>query len=51
MGVDLNRNYDYDFNEITAGNYAGTSDDECDQYYNGKTAFSEKETQAMKNFI
>ncbi|MCC7454826.1 MAG: immune inhibitor A [Crocinitomix sp.] len=43
-GVDLNRNYDYHWNET------GTSPDEDGDTYAGTSAFSEPETQAIKWF-
>ena len=47
VGVDLNRNYDYMFgydNEGSSGIY-------CQEDFRGTHAFSEPETQAVKNFI
>lgn len=45
VGVDLNRNYDYDW-----GNQ-GASADPCDETYRGASAFSELETQAIRDFV
>ncbi|NNE08846.1 MAG: T9SS type A sorting domain-containing protein [Gemmatimonadetes bacterium] len=45
VGVDLNRNYDIDFGG------AGASSNPCDETYHGPSAFSELETQAMRDFI
>jgi len=44
-GVDLNRNFEYGFGG------AGTSSDPCDDTYRGRSAFSEPESQAVKNFV
>lgn len=44
FGIDLNRNYDYLW-----GVYS--SNDSADPSYHGSSAFSEPETQAVKNFI
>jgi hypothetical protein len=43
-GTDLNRNFSYKWNT------AGTSPDVCDEVYAGKSAYSEPETQAVKNY-
>tara|TARA_B100000614_G_scaffold84709_1_gene76174 strand:+ start:13272 stop:15581 length:2310 start_codon:yes stop_codon:yes gene_type:complete len=55
-GVDLNRNYGYAWN--CQGNFlgnqcesSGSSGDGCDETYRGTFAFSEPETQAMRNFV
>ncbi len=45
MGVDLNRNYGSHWNS------GGTSDDTRAETYHGKTAFSEPETQATRDFM
>jgi hypothetical protein len=49
-GVDLNRNYGYEW-----GYYEGEKEDkganECNELYIGKAAFSEKETQVMRDFL
>ena len=45
-GVDLNRNYSYDW-----GNLAGSSDSPCSDLYHGPEAFSEPETQAIRDFV
>lgn len=47
MGVDLNRNYGYQwgFNNI------GSSPDPCEETYRGESAFSEPETMAMRDFV
>lgn len=44
-GVDLNRNYSFRWGQ------GGSSDDPSDETYMGPNAFSEPETQAVKNFI
>ncbi|CAD8158563.1 unnamed protein product [Paramecium octaurelia] len=46
-GIDLNRNYGYHF----AYDNIGSSNDPCDETYRGSAAFSEKETQAIKNVV
>ena len=46
-GVDLNRNYGFKFGFDSKG----SSDDPCDETYRGSQAFSEKETQAIRNLI
>jgi hypothetical protein len=46
-GVDLNRNYGYKF----AHDNSGSSNLLCNEDYRGEKAFSEPETQAMKEFI
>lgn len=46
-GVDLNRNYDIQFDSISTG----ASSDECSDEYRGPNAFSEPETQAVKRFL
>lgn len=45
-GVDLNRNYDWDF-----GNGSGSAADPCNQAFRGPSPFSEAETIAMKDFV
>ena len=45
MGVDLNRNYDYHFGS------EGASNDPDSEIYHGPSAFSEPETQAIRNFV
>jgi hypothetical protein len=47
MGVDLSRNYDWEF----AHNNVGSSGDICSDQYRGPNAFSEPETQAIKSLI
>lgn len=44
-GVDLNRNYGYKWGT------GGSSTNPCSDVYMGKAAFSEPETQAVKNFV
>jgi len=44
-GVDLNRNFDYSFGGM------GTSTDPCDDTYRGRAAFSEPESQAVRDFV
>jgi len=44
-GVDLNRNFDYSFGGM------GTSADGCDDTYRGTAAFSEPESQAVRDFV
>lgn len=46
-GVDLNRNYDFQF----ALDNWGSSPDPCEEDYWGPEAFSEPETQAIRNFV
>ena len=45
MGIDLNRNYGYQWGYDNTG----SSSNPCDEEYRGEFAFSEKETQAIKN--
>lgn len=52
-GVDLNRNWGYDYKldfandrEDEPGRY-----DPCSEFYAGTSAFSEKETQALRDFV
>ena len=47
MGVDLSRNYDYEF----AFDEVGSSGDICSDSYRGPSAFSEPETQAIRNLL
>ena len=47
IGVDLNRNYDYDFGKDNEG----SSNKPCQEDYRGEYPFSEPETRAIKNFI
>ena len=47
IGVDLNRNYDYDF----AKDNEGSSNDPCQEDYRGEKPFSEPETKAIKDFV
>ena len=47
MGVDLNRNYDY----LWGLDNTGSSPDPSDQTYRGPAAFSEPETQALRDFL
>lgn len=47
MGVDLSRNYDFEF----AHDSIGSSGDICSDNYRGPSAFSEPETQAMRKLI
>ena len=47
IGVDLNRNYDYDF----AKDNEGSSNDPCQEDYRGEKPFSEPETRAIKDFV
>lgn len=49
VGVDLNRNYGIDWNLTRAEN--DTKDLDCSEFYGGAAPFSEKETQAIKNFV
>ncbi|CAI5738078.1 unnamed protein product [Peronospora destructor] len=46
-GVDLNRNYDVCFARDTKG----SSNEPCGDDYNGPSAFSEPETQAVRDFV
>ena len=47
QGVDIARNYDFKFgwDEI------GSTSDPCDETYRGEFAFSEKESQAIRDLI
>ncbi|CDW72010.1 zinc carboxypeptidase family [Stylonychia lemnae] len=45
-GVDLNRNYDWDF-----GNGGGSSNDPCNEQYRGPYPFSESETRAIRDLV
>ena len=47
QGVDLNRNYSYNW----GANDTGSSPDPCYATYRGEEAFSEPETQAIRSFI
>ena len=42
-GVDLNRNYGFNWN------YGHPGDNECEDTFNGKKAFSEPESRAMRD--
>ena len=44
-GVDLNRNYGYKYG------VGDTQNDPCSEIYNGQSAFSEPETQAMRDWL
>jgi hypothetical protein len=46
-GVDLNRNYGYGW----GSNNTGSSSNECSEIYRGDSAFSEIETQLVRDFI
>lgn len=46
-GVDLNRNYGYKF----AFDSIGSSNDKCGEDYRGPEAFSEPETQSIRDFV
>jgi len=46
-GVDLNRNYGFGW----GSNNSGSSPDECSDIYRGESAFSEIETQLIRDFI
>ena len=46
-GVDLNRNFSFGW----GANNSGSSPDPCSDVYRGESAFSEPETQAVRNFI
>ncbi|MBK7379429.1 MAG: immune inhibitor A [Ignavibacteriales bacterium] len=46
-GVDLNRNFSYKW----AYNNSGSSSNSCDETYRGSSAFSEPETQAIRDFV
>ncbi|MED5427272.1 MAG: M14 family zinc carboxypeptidase [Candidatus Neomarinimicrobiota bacterium] len=46
-GIDLNRNYGYGW----GANDTGSSPDPCEETYRGESAFSEPETQAVRDFI
>ncbi len=45
FGVDLNRNYSFGYNT------GGSSNDPCSDIYHGAGAFSEPETQAVRDFL
>ena len=47
MGIDLNRNYEFQF----AKDNDGSSSDPCDEQFRGDHAFSESETMAVRDFI
>ncbi len=47
QGVDLNRNYGYQWGRDNEG----SSNVECNEDYRGPTAFSEPETAAIKGFV
>ena len=47
QGVDLNRNYGYNW----GANNSGSSGNPCSAVYRGTSAFSEPETDAVRNFI
>ena len=47
QGVDLNRNYGYNW----GANNSGSSGNPCSAVYRGSSAFSEPETEAISNFI
>ncbi|XP_044732015.1 carboxypeptidase B-like isoform X2 [Chrysoperla carnea] len=44
-GTDPNRNFDFHWNEV------GASSDPCDEIFAGSDAFSERETDALSNFV
>ena len=46
-GVDLNRNFDSKWGEIEGG----SSGDPADEIYPGTSAFSEPETQAVRDYV
>ena len=47
QGVDLNRNYEYNW----GADNSGSSGNPCSAIYRGSSAFSEPETEAVRNFI
>ena len=47
QGVDLNRNYGYNW----GANNSGSSGNPCSAVYRGSSAFSEPETETIRNFI
>lgn len=47
LGVDLNRNYGYQFNF----DEVGSSSNPCDEQYRGLEPFSEPEVKAMRDFL
>jgi len=47
IGIDLNRNYDYDFGKDNEG----SSNNPCQEDYRGEKPFSEPETKAIKDFV
>ena len=50
-GVDLNRNYDVDFEDGDFHHTAAKKSGECAETFPGSKAFSEPETRAMRDFL
>jgi carboxypeptidase A len=48
-GVDLNRNYDIDYDDRDSAALSG--ENMCNDQFNGPKAFSEPETRAMRDFL
>ncbi len=51
IGVDLNRNYGVDWGNCAGATSSCGSNDKTDDTYYGTSAFSEPETQALRNFV
>ena len=51
IGVDLNRNYGIDWGNCVGATTACGSSNKTDDTYYGTSAFSEPETQALRNFV
>ncbi len=51
IGVDLNRNYSIDWSNCSGASSSCGSSDPTDDTYYGTSAFSEPETQALRNFV
>lgn len=51
IGVDLNRNYGVDWGNCAGATSSCGSSDKTDETYFGTSAFSEPETQALRNFV
>ena len=51
IGVDLNRNYGIDWGNCTGASSACGTNDKTDDTYYGPSAFSEPETQALRDFV
>ena len=54
QGSDLNRNYGVDWKinyDRAEGHWQGSAKDPCSEFFPGPHAFSEKETQAVRDFL